>query len=185
MSKSQLIAMARDGIAHAEAGTIAQAKQIFTVPASHYYDQEHWELEVERIFKRLPLMLATSAELPAPGDYKAMEAAGLPVLITRDKQGDVQAYVNSCKLDVDVFLSGYDEQLANFNFKNWHHFGSRRIDGPNWKIAYDGYLDFYHLPILHKETKHAHPSGNSKHRSLLCRHDVLGRHRRHYGSVRS
>ena len=77
MSKSQLIAMARDGIAHAEAGTIAQAKQIFTVPASHYYDQEHWELEVERIFKRLPLMLATSAELSAPGDYKAMEAAGV------------------------------------------------------------------------------------------------------------
>ena len=24
--------------------------------------------------------------------------------------------------------------------------------GPNWKIAYDGYLDFYHLPILHKDT---------------------------------
>ena len=96
MSKSQLVAMARDGIAHAKAGTIAQAKQIYTVPASHYYDQEHWELEIERIFKRLPLMLATSAELPAPGDYKAMEAAGVPVLITRDKQGDVQAYVNSC-----------------------------------------------------------------------------------------
>jgi len=224
MSKSQLIAMARDGIAHAEAGTIAQAKQIFTVPASHYYDQAHWELEVERIFERLPLMLATSVELPAPGDYKAMEAAGVPVLITRDKQGQVQAYINSCahrgaqimsegcghaerftcpyhawsynhageltniycpkdfgdldksnyglvplraiersgliwvltgknsELDIDAFLSGYDEQLANFNFENWHYFDSRRVDGPNWKIAYDGYLDFYHLPILHKET---------------------------------
>ena len=23
---------------------------------------------------------------------------------------------------------------------------------PNWKIAYDGYLDFYHLPILHRNT---------------------------------
>ncbi len=24
--------------------------------------------------------------------------------------------------------------------------------GPNWKIAYDGYLDFYHLPYLHRAT---------------------------------
>jgi hypothetical protein len=26
------------------------------------------------------------------------------------------------------------------------------VPGPNWKIAYDGYLDFYHLPVLHKNT---------------------------------
>ena len=23
------------------------------------------------------------------------------------------------------------------------------LEGPNWKVAYDGYLDYYHLPILH------------------------------------
>ena len=46
MSKSQLVAMARGGIAHAKAGSIAQAKQIYTVPASHYYDQGtgNWSL---------------------------------------------------------------------------------------------------------------------------------------------
>ena len=224
MSKSQLIEMARDGIAHAEAGTISQAKQIFKVPASHYYDPQHWRREVEGVFKRLPLMLATSAELPQPGDYKAMEAAGVPVLTTRDQQGKIRAYVNSCAhrgaqimddgrghaerftcpyhawsynhageltnvycpgdfgdldkteyglvplradersgliwvltdpasgLDFDIFLSGYDEPLSHFNFEDWHYFDSRRVDGPNWKIAYDGYLDFYHLPILHRET---------------------------------
>ena len=26
------------------------------------------------------------------------------------------------------------------------------MQGPNWKVAYDGYLDFYHLPILHRES---------------------------------
>ena len=28
----------------------------------------------------------------------------------------------------------------------------RQLVGPNWKVAYDGYLDFYHLPILHKNS---------------------------------
>jgi phenylpropionate dioxygenase-like ring-hydroxylating dioxygenase large terminal subunit len=46
---------------------------------------------------------------------------------------------------------GYDEALAHFGFENWHFFSSRTLEGPNWKIAYDGYMDFYHLPILHKE----------------------------------
>ncbi|MFQ3666426.1 MAG: SRPBCC family protein [Sphingomonadaceae bacterium] len=31
-------------------------------------------------------------------------------------------------------------------------FDQRQLPGPNWKTAYDGYLDFYHLPVLHAET---------------------------------
>ena len=30
--------------------------------------------------------------------------------------------------------------------------GSQTAHGPNWKVAYDGYLDFYHLPILHRDS---------------------------------
>ena len=224
MAMTQLMEMARDGLAHARAGTTSLTGDIFRVPAGHYYDPEHWQLEMSRVFQRLPLMLATSAELPNPGDYKATEAAGVPVLITRDHEGQVRAFVNSCghrgaqvmkegcgharrftcpyhawsynhlgelthiytagdfgeldksnyglvplktteragliwvlndpesSLDIDLFLSGYDEPLAAFDFESWHYFDSRRVDGPNWKIAYDGYLDFYHLPILHKDT---------------------------------
>ena len=33
-----------------------------------------------------------------------------------------------------------------------HHYGTRVLAGPNWKVAFDGYVDFYHLPILHKNT---------------------------------
>jgi phenylpropionate dioxygenase-like ring-hydroxylating dioxygenase large terminal subunit len=55
-------------------------------------------------------------------------------------------------LSFDAFLAGYDQLLAHFRFEDWHFFSSRVIDGPNWKIAYDGYLDFYHLPVLHKNT---------------------------------
>ena len=39
---------------------------------------------------------ADRAELPAPGCYKAMDACGKPVLITRDKSGQVHAHLNVC-----------------------------------------------------------------------------------------
>jgi phenylpropionate dioxygenase-like ring-hydroxylating dioxygenase large terminal subunit len=55
-------------------------------------------------------------------------------------------------LDIDTFLCGYDGMLEHFGFANWHYFSSRRLEGPNWKIAYDGYMDLYHLPVLHRNT---------------------------------
>lgn len=220
----QLTEMLRDAIGHAKAGTIAKAKGVLKLPASRYFDEAMFRKEVDQIFKRVPLMLAASAELPNPGDFKTMEAVGMPILIVRGQDGEVRAFINSCShrgtnvatepkgnakrfvcpyhgwtftqkgelmgvaspgdfgdidkschgldalptaeraglvwviinpksdLDIDDFLSGYDQLLANFGFDKWHFFSSRVLAGPNWKIAYDGYLDFYHLPVLHKNT---------------------------------
>ena len=224
MSKEQLIAVAKSNLAHAEAGTIQQTEDFLKVPATNYYCPERWQQEMNQIFKRVPLLLATTAELPNPGDYKALEAAGTPVLISRTSSGEVQAFFNMCShrgaqimpvgqgnahrftcpyhawtynlegeltaiyankdfgdldkschsltalpcleragliwvtlnqnstLPIETFLSGYDDLLAEFGFETWHHFKSQAVAGPNWKIAYDGYMDLYHLPILHKDT---------------------------------
>jgi len=83
MTRTQLIAMARDNIAHVKARTIDQEHDVLRVPAEHYYDSRHWQREIDLIFKRLPLMPALSAELRGLGDYKSIEAAGVPVLLIR------------------------------------------------------------------------------------------------------
>ena len=62
--------------------------------ADHYVDEERWQQEVDLIFKRLPLMLATTAELPNMHDYKAMTVLGVPILITRGENGAVKAFFN-------------------------------------------------------------------------------------------
>ncbi|MGV0036678.1 MAG: aromatic ring-hydroxylating oxygenase subunit alpha [Candidatus Azotimanducaceae bacterium WSBS_2022_MAG_OTU7] len=224
MSREQLIEMAKNNMAHGDAGTIPQTDNVLKVPVGKYFEHERWKQEKEKIFKRVPLMLAMTAELKEPGDYKSMDAGGVPVLISRTEAGEVKAFVNMCAhrgaqimdagcgnthrfscpyhawtynghgelvgiyapkdfgeidkgeygltelpclekagliwvtldakstLDIELFLSGYDDLLAHFGFENWHHFGSQVVDGPNWKIAYDGYMDLYHLPILHKDT---------------------------------
>ncbi len=224
MSRAQLIEMAKHNIAHAKQGTIEQAESVMQVPANDYFDKERWQQEIDKVFKRMPLMLAMTCELPNPGDYKSLEAAGVPVLINRSAEGEIQAFVNMCShrgavimpegkgntkrficpyhawsynqsgdlvgilskdefgeidkscygltklpvaeragliwvilnpkstLDIDTFLSGYDDMLSHFGFETWHHYEERTLPGPNWKIAYDGYLDLYHLPVLHKNT---------------------------------
>ena len=80
-----------------ETRTTDQASDIMRVPVADYLDEGRWSLEIERIFKRLPLMLALTIEMPKVNDYKAMDVMGLPVLITRGKDGKARAFMNVCK----------------------------------------------------------------------------------------
>ena len=54
--------------------------------------------------------------------------------------------------DLEPYLCGYGEMLEHLGLAGCYFAGQQVVDGPNWKIAYDGYLDFYHLPILHRES---------------------------------
>src|SRR3546814_18694957 len=65
-------------------------------PTESYTSKDQGRAGMGLVFKRVPLMLAFTAELPNPGDYKAMEAVGLPILINRDKAGKVRAFLNVC-----------------------------------------------------------------------------------------
>ena len=55
-------------------------------------------------------------------------------------------------IDLDEYLCGYDEMLEHLDLASCQLVGTQKVAGPNWKLAYDGYLDFYHLPILHKNS---------------------------------
>jgi phenylpropionate dioxygenase-like ring-hydroxylating dioxygenase large terminal subunit len=88
--------MARRHLADVKAGTVDQAPGVLRVPASHYVDPDRWRLEIDRIWKRVPLVLALSCELREPGDYRALEVVGVPVLVARGSDGAARAFVDSC-----------------------------------------------------------------------------------------
>ena len=73
-------AIMRDYVEHKQTFLTDTTKR---VPARSYTDPDQWKAEMELIFKRVPLMLAFTAELPNAGDYKAMDICGVPLLLTR------------------------------------------------------------------------------------------------------
>ena len=93
MSKEKLIEMAQMNKEHAEKGTMTLVDDVVKIPAKNYYDPERWKKEVDLIFKRLPLVLSVTSEIPNPGDYKAMEVVGVPVIILRNKKGQISAFL--------------------------------------------------------------------------------------------
>jgi len=54
-----------------ETRTTDQTGSTMQVPVEDYLDKARWQKEIELIFKRLPLMLAFTIEIPDAGDFKA------------------------------------------------------------------------------------------------------------------
>lgn len=96
MRRSEYLDLATRLLAHVENGTTDSAEKVKYVPVANYLDANRWEREMDSIFRRLPLMLAFTCELRERGDYKAIDAVGVPVLIVRGEDAAVRAFIRTC-----------------------------------------------------------------------------------------
>lgn len=83
-------------IEHVENGTTDQAESVLEVPASAYTDVGQFQQEMELIFKKLPIFIGLSHEIPNTGDYKTLDVAGVPLLVARQRDGSVRVMSNVC-----------------------------------------------------------------------------------------
>ena len=67
-----------------------------TVPVSRYIDRAHWQQEQDALFARWPIVAAHSSELPA-GSALPFDALGLPIVVTRSRDGRARAFFNVCR----------------------------------------------------------------------------------------
>lgn len=97
LQSDDAIALATRAWVHLLNGTTDQAADILSVPIEHYTDERRYAREIEQIFKRLPISLALSIELPEPGSYLTQAIAGVPVLAVRGNDGVTRAFLNACR----------------------------------------------------------------------------------------
>ena len=67
------------------------------IPVEHYTSPERFALEQEKVFRRRPHIAAHVSELKEPGDFRRLEIAGLPILVTRSRDGEARAFLNVCR----------------------------------------------------------------------------------------
>src|SRR4051794_29646545 len=66
------------------------------IPVERYVSEPVWRKEIDALFRPLPLVAAHSSEL-APGQVLAHDGYGVPILLARDSQGTVRAFLNVCR----------------------------------------------------------------------------------------
>jgi phenylpropionate dioxygenase-like ring-hydroxylating dioxygenase large terminal subunit len=224
LNRTEMNGFAQRVLAHVMAKTTELADQSYTVPVATYIDEGRWKREVDVLFKTVPQLVAFSCEIREAGAFKAMQIAGVPLLLIRDEAGEVRAFLNVCThrgarlvaegcgvarrfvcpyhgwtyrptgelaglpakasfghideaalgltalpvveragivwavltpaapLDIDEWLGDMIDMLVPLELESYHHFATRHIVGPNWKVAMDGYLENYHFLELHKNS---------------------------------
>ncbi|MBB6193372.1 phenylpropionate dioxygenase-like ring-hydroxylating dioxygenase large terminal subunit [Sphingobium wenxiniae] len=68
-----------------------------TVDSRIYTDQELYDLEMERVFGRSWLFLAHESQLKKAGDYFTTYMGEDPVIVARQRDGSVKAFLNQCR----------------------------------------------------------------------------------------
>ncbi len=234
-------------LGHVEGKGTDEAEGVLRVPSSNYTDPGRWQREMDLVFKRLPVMVGLSVEIPEPGDFKTIEMLGMPLLVTRVKDGGVRVMLNVCshramtlttepcghrklftcpyhswsfdgegklrgiadadkfgdvdksqlgltclpayergglifsvldpqaeEVDFDGFLGGMIEDIEEKHFGDWYYCGQRTMNGANWKVAYDGYLEGYHFAAAHPETIHPRSYSNIMQFEAFGPHVMIG-----------
>jgi phenylpropionate dioxygenase-like ring-hydroxylating dioxygenase large terminal subunit len=90
-------ALARRALEHFNANTTDQAPATLPVPVDAYRDPVRHTRELARIYRRVPLAVALSLELPQPRDYKAMKLMDTPLIVVRGDDGVVRTFLNACR----------------------------------------------------------------------------------------
>ena len=72
-------------------------RQARTLPAAWYADQTFFELERERVFRNGWICAGVVDELPVSGGWSARIVGGVPVLLVRDKDGELRGFLNACR----------------------------------------------------------------------------------------
>ena len=83
-----------------------------TLPYSWYTDEEQLRHERARIFARSWQYAGRGEEVAQPGSYLATDAAGIPVLVARDDDGELRAFINVCRHRGAVLAEGCERRSS-------------------------------------------------------------------------
>lgn len=120
--------------------TTALADSARRQPATSYTDPDRLRHEFRTLFRGHPLVVGLSCDLQHCGEYRALEVAGVPVLLVRSEDGTVRAFLNSCRHRGSRVVegSGMSERLFKCPYHAWCYDIEGRLMGqPMARGAFD------------------------------------------------
>lgn len=91
-----LVKIAEQLLAHHAERTTGSAPEPWRQDNRVYTDPELFARERQTLFKDNPMLVGFSPDLPEPGSFFTFDDLGVPILLTRDRDGKVNAFLNAC-----------------------------------------------------------------------------------------
>lgn len=110
----------RRTIAHMQARTTDLSDGPRRIDPAIYVDPRRFEDEKREIFRKRPVCVALSGDVPNPGDKIVVDVLGPSILIVRCKDGGVRAYLNMCPHRAAQLVTECDSrQRMTCRFHGW------------------------------------------------------------------
>lgn len=159
MNRQTQLRLMRRVFEHLEAGTTDRSAQIERNPVAHYASAQWLAREEAVLFRRFPLAMGFSCQLPASGDYLTHDLSGMPILIARGENGRIGAFLNACAHRGARVAEG---QGCRRNFVCPYHGWAYGLDG-----SLRGIPDEQSFPGVDKCTHGLRPLPVAEHLSMI------------------
>ncbi|WP_133649264.1 aromatic ring-hydroxylating oxygenase subunit alpha [Paraburkholderia flava] len=125
-------------------------------PVSAYASPAVLKQEREQLFLNRPLLIAASCQLKAPGDYLTDDRCGVPILLVRNRDGELNAFANVCRHRGARLAQGCGSDASSFvcPYHGWGYNldGKLRVLSP--RGAFPGldcdHTDLVRLPVAER-----------------------------------
>lgn len=114
-----------------------------------YTDPEIFAGELTRIFERTWVWVAHESELPAPGTFRSTHVGDQPVIVTRDRSGELHTLLNRCRHRGASLCERPGGKANGFTcpYHAWSYGLDGTLRGVPYPTGYQGVLDKADLPL--------------------------------------
>jgi choline monooxygenase len=104
------------------------------LPGTAYTGQEFFELEQTKLFPRTWMGVGFASDIPKPGDAIPVMVGKLPIILVRNKKGEIKAFHNVCRHRASLVLMEPQKGLSNLTCP--YHAWAWDLDGDLKAIPY-------------------------------------------------
>lgn len=129
---------------------VEELVQTDRVHTSLYTDQAVYEAELGRIFERTWVWVAHTSEIPDPGDFKRAQVGRQPVIVVRDRKGEIHVLLNRCRHRAATVCEVRKGNAAGFvcPYHAWSYGLDGSLRGIPLADGYAGQIDKADYPLV-------------------------------------
>ncbi|MER6991849.1 aromatic ring-hydroxylating dioxygenase subunit alpha [Saccharopolyspora hirsuta] len=135
--------------------TIAELAAGDRVAGRLYTDPDIFDQELTRIFERTWVWVAHDSELPGPGTFKSTHVGKQPVIVTRDRKGELRTLLNRCRHRGASICEKPSGKANGFTcpYHAWSYGLNGQLRGIPYPDGYEGVIDKSQLSLKKLRTE--------------------------------